>query len=221
MTTHNKLTQGLNLLLSLAILFMAISCYNGIKEKNYDILSIQKSKNSTIAYVVYNDSNITNLELQKVLIDVNKNNKDSNLYFTAFLFTSLNLAENDKSAWIARLEKDPNNPEPQIAFNEMKLTGIKESSDNVIDENDIALSNLKTLLAQRNVELCDLYNELSSMELNCSRQADTKYPEKGGLKHHEYYKELTEIERKNIADKYNLNDTIFINVAVFAMTYCK
>jgi len=221
MTNSKILTYGLLGLFITVFIYITTSCDSGQKITNYDILSVEKSNNSTRTYVVYKDTNYSKIELEKVLIDVNKNNKDTNLYFTAYLFTSLNIAQTDKSAWISMLEKDPSNSEPVITFNEMKLSGIQEASDNIIDENDIALSNLKAHLSQKNVELCTLYNELSNMELGCSRQADLKYPEKGGLKHYEYTKELIGTERKKIAEKYNLNDTIFSTVAVFAMTYCK
>ena len=205
MTNSKILTYGLLGLFITVFVYITTSCDSGQKITNYDILSVEKSNNSTRTYVVYKDTNYSKAVLEKVLIDVNKNNKDTNLYFTAYLFTSLNVAQTDKSAWISMLEKDPSNSEPVITFNEMKLSGIQDASDNIVDKNDVALSNLKTHLSQKNIELCILYNELSNMELDCSRQADLKYPEKGGIKHHEYTKELIQAEREKMAIKYNLN----------------
>ena len=58
------------------------------------------------------------------------------------------------------------------------------------------------------------------MALESIHKADAKSPE-FGVEHDKYVKNIRDEERKKLIQKYNLNDSIFTEVSVYGMSYCK
>jgi hypothetical protein len=224
---------GIILYLLTSLLLMS-RCGNNSSSSmtNYEIVNEEKTETSTkaqlIEYVVYKDTIYTEDLLKKVLLDVYDKNKDKNLFtnhnsptvFGIYLFTSKEIAEKDKSAWVAMLMKGPRDPEPRLSYNDLKIKSLQGLNDNIKSEDEVAYEELTKYLEERNLELCSFYTQLGDMELDCIHKADAKYPDYG-IKHNEYSNKLMEEEREKLAKKYNLADSIFINVSVFAMSYCK
>ncbi|WP_312922141.1 hypothetical protein [Empedobacter brevis] len=103
--------------------------------------------------------------------------------------------------------------EYQIIKEDFKLTN-KNSSD------EIALDNLNTYLKERNLDLCTFSQEIEDMESKTLKEADNKFPG-FGMNHIEYLERIRDKERIKMSKKYNLNDSIYTYVNVFAMSYCK
>ena len=217
-------------------LFLLYGCgvnENNMSLKNYEIINEEESETSNkaqlIEYVVYNDTVYTESVLEEVLLDVYRNNKDKDLFdnfsaptvFGAYVFTSREIFKSDKGAWICMLTKGPLDSEPSLSFNKFKLKSLQGLNDNIKSEDEIALDKLNAYLQERDLELCEFYEELGDMELDAIHKADAKYPDYDYPEHVDYSSKLMKEERLKLSTKYNLADSIFINVAVFGMSYCE
>lgn len=220
--------------LTTILLSLLTSCDNNSDSSvpKYEIVNEEKTETSNkaqlIEYVVYKDTVYTQALLEKVLLDVYDKNKDRNLFanhdsptvFGAYLFTSKEISEKNKSAWIAMLTKGPKDSEPRLLFNDLKIKSLQGLNDNIKSEDEVAYEKLTAYLEERNLELCSFHTQLQDMELDCIHKADAKYPDYG-IKHNEYSQKLMEEEREKLAKQHNLADSIFTRVSVFAMSYCK
>ena len=220
--------------LTIILQFLFINCNNNSDSStlNYEIFNEEKTETSNKAqlleYVVYKDTIYSEDLFKKVLLDVYDKNKDKNLFanhnapavFGVYLFTSKEVAEKDKSAWVAMLMKGPSDSEPRLSYNDFKIKSLQGLNDNIKSGDEIAYEKLIKYLDERNLELCSFNTQLINLESDCIHKADAKYPDYG-LKHSDYSDKLIDEERKKMSKKYNLEDSIFIYVSVFAMNYCK
>jgi hypothetical protein len=226
----------LNFSLTTIFLLLLISCGNEsknnlsdkyviVKEENYET----SNKAQLIEYVVYKDTVYTESALKNVADEIYKLNKDKDLFknfnaptvFGIYVFTSEEILESDKSAWICMLSKGPSDSEPRISFNDFKLKSLQGLNDNKKSEDEIALDDLNKYLLERGLELCSFYKQLGDMELECIHKADAKYPNYDYPEHSDYSDKLMKEERGKFATKYDLKDSIFVKVSVFGMSYCK
>lgn len=226
-------------LIGLAFILL-ISCVNNETKKQntdsdslkYEIINDEiyetSNKAQLIEYVVYKDTIYTEEAFEKILLDIYQRNKDKDLFdnfnsptvFAIYVFTSNEILNKDKSAWICMLSKGPRDLEPRLSFNSLKIKSLHGLNDNVKSKDEIAYENLKFYLQERNLELCSFYDKLGDMELECIHKADSKYPDYG-VKHTEYASKLMKEERTKLKNQYNLADSIFVRVAIFGMNYCK
>lgn len=102
----------------------------------------------------------------------------------------------------------------QSCNNSNELNDGKKSRD------EITYENLKEYLHEKNLELCSFYKRWGDIELSCIREADKKFPDYG-FEHLEYAEMLMKQEQEKLTEKYNLDDSIFSQVSVFAIGYCK
>ena len=199
--------------------------YEIVNEENYET----SNKAQLIEYAVYNDTIYTENALKNVLLDVYKDNKDKDLFenfdaptvFGVYVFTSKEILESDKSAWICMLIKGPSDSEPRLSFNDFKLKSLQGLNDNKKSEDEIALDKLNEYLQERGLELCSFYKQLGDMALECIHKADAKYPNYDYPKHGDYSAKLMKEEREKLSTKYDLADSIFTRVSVFGMSFCK
>lgn len=197
----------------------------------FEIISEVKSetigKAQLIEYAFYKDTIYTQQALKDVLIQIYNNNQDKDVFeshdkatvLAVYLFTSKS-AFDDKSNWIAMLIKSPNDPEPNISYNNFKVTALNNSSDTVKSQDEIELAKLKAYLNDRGLDLCALSETLKKMDLDNIHKADAKYPDFGD-KHMAMIEQLDEQSYHNLRKKYRLIDDMLIKVSVFAMSYCK
>jgi len=194
---------------------------------NTDILET-KYKAQIAIYVAYNDSVFSKDALSDVLLEVYNKNRKAKVFenfveptvIAVYVFTSIEQAKNEKGAWISMLVKVPNDENPKLTFNELKLKSLAGLNDKVKSKDEIALDNLNEYLKKKNVTLCDLYKQFESYELDNIHKADAKYPDYGE-EHSDYVTKLDKADKKRIMSKYKLADSIHIKVIVFGMTYCK
>lgn len=220
-------------LLLISITISLYSCSDNQTKISYRIISEEKvetnNKAQLIEYAVYLDSTYSQEELKIVLLDIYDDYKDKDVFekFDAptvigvNIYTSEDLAKNDKSSWIAMLSKYPNKNEPTFSFNDYKINSLQGLNDNEESKDEIALKELKSYLQERDLELCSLYKQLGDMELDCIHKADAKFPNFDYPEHINYSEKLMEEERKKILTNYNLADSIYTTVIVFGMSYCK
>ncbi|WP_316756171.1 hypothetical protein [Pedobacter aquatilis] len=197
----------------------------------FEIISEVKSetigKAQLIEYAFYKDTIYTKQALKDALMQIYNNNHDKDVFenhdkatvLAVYLFTSKE-AFKDKSNWIAMLIKSPNDPEPNIGYNNFKVTALNNSSDTVKSQDEIELEKLKTYLNHRGLDLCTLSETLKKMELDNIHKADAKYPD-FGYKHMAMIEQLDEQSYRNLRKKYRLSDDMLSKVSVFAMSYCK
>ena len=218
-----------NLGFTLITILLIISC--GGKTTNYEIIKEEKNETSgkaeLIEYVVYNDTIYNEDVLKNIVLEVYEKNKDKDLFdnFDAptvvniYLYTSAESA-NEKSEWICMLSKSPLSPELDIRFNNLKTNSLSGLNNGEKDSSEIDYEKLQEYLKERDLELCSFYKQLGEMELESTHKADAKYPE-FGKEHDKYVENIREEERKKLIQKHNLNDSIFTQVSVYGMSYCK
>lgn len=215
-------------------LMLVIRCThkNETRTDNYEIFNEEIIENSNkaqlIEYVVYKDTIYKQENLKKVLLEVYDKSKDKNVFknfstpniLVVYLYTSKNIAETDKSSWIAMLSFYKDNSEPKIIFNNLKVTSLQNLNNETIEADEIAYKELIDYLKKRNLELCSLNNQLENISIESIRKADDKFPN-FGQEHYEYETKLKKDEVDKILKKHNLNDSILTSVFVFARAYCK
>lgn len=78
---------------------------------------------------------------------------------------------------------------------------------------------------ERNTTYCEFYKEMQDMESNSIRISTTKYPNGVSydvdVKQINYIKQLDKEGKKMLLKKYNTNDSIYRQVILFGITYCK
>jgi len=118
------------------------------------------------------------------------------------------------------LMKGPSDSEPRISINNFKLNAQTGLNDDKQSKDEIALANLNKYLTKRKLELCSFNKEISDSELEVIHKADKKYPDYGE-EHQAYSEKLMQSNMSRLKKKYKLDDSIFVRVSVFAMSYCK
>lgn len=216
-------------------LVLTSSCSNDIntkKNSSYDILEEEKLETSNKAqleeYVVYKDSNFTKEALENILMEIYNEHSGKDLFknfdnatvFGAYLYTSKEALEHDKGSWIGMLSKGPLDSKPEVSYNELKIQSLQGLYDNEKSKDEIALENLNEYLKIRGLELCSLSKQIDEIELDCIHKADKKYPD-FGTEHSKYVKDLMKKERGRLVQQYELHDSVFTKIGVFAMAYCK
>jgi|SRR5690606_2782194 len=194
---------------------------------NTDIVET-KNKAQITKYVAYNDSIFDKDALSDILLEVYFRNRKAKVFknfdeptvIAVYIFTSVEQAKNDRGSWISMLAKGPNDENPILTYNEMKLKSLAGLNDKVKSKDEIALDNLNEYLKKKNVTLCDLYKQFGSYELDNIHKADAKYPDYG-KEHSDYVTKLDKADKKRIMSKYKLADSIFTQTIVFGMAYCK
>lgn len=197
------------------------SVFNKVKSET-------RNKAQVLLYAYLEQEPTTESELENTLIDLYEQNKNEDGYNNfdrptvvgAYLFTSKKLGQQDKAAWIGMLMKGPNDAQPRISIDKLKLKGQRGLKDNETSEDEVVLANLNKTLAKRGLELCSFSKQLSDIELECIHKADRRYPDYG-MDHMAYVDKLTEAEMVKIQKRHRLSDDIFTKVSVFAGVYCK
>ena len=136
----------------------------------------------------------------------------------AYLFTSEGLGRKDKSAHIAWLRKGPNEVEPIIKVDELRLADLRAWDANEWTEDTIAYEQLNRALFDKGLELCSLNNRLKQIEHECTRKADLRYPD-FDLEHTTYNDELLSAALSEIKAVHNLDDDLLNSVHVFARAF--
>jgi len=199
--------------------------YEIINEESYET----SNKAQLVEYVIYKDTVYTENALKSVLLNIYERDKNKDIFdnfnaptvFGVNMYTSKEILEYDKSAWICMLTKGPLDSEPRLSFNQFKLNSLQGLNDDKKSADEIAFDNLNKYLENRGLKLCSFYKQLGDMELNCIHKADTRYPNYDYPEHHDYSEKLMKNERKKLSSKYNLDDSVFGKIAVFGMAYCK
>lgn len=198
---------------------------------NFEVISEDKYetnyKAQLLEYAVYKHTDYSKEALSKTILEIYRLSKDKNVFenhegpsvIGIYLFTSKK-AMKDKADWIVRLSKSPNEIEPDVTFNELKVTTLNNSQDNVQSEDEIELAKLRAYLSERGLELCALANVLKEIELENIHKADAKYPD-FGEKHQALVDRLDTQSYKKLRTQYKVSDDMLGKVSVFAMAYCK
>lgn len=198
----------------------------------YKIQNKEKSEMGSKAqlkiYAYLTTEPTTKEELENTINKIYIENKNESGYknfisptvMAIYLFTSENKIKEMPDQWIAMLSKGPNDIQPHISIDDLKLKSQSGLTDNNKSEDEIEMERLTKYLKQRGLELCTFYKRLGDMELDCIHKADKKYPD-FGIKHSDYSEKLMEEERMKLKRKYNLSDDTFISVSVFGGSYCK
>ncbi|MET4080863.1 hypothetical protein ABIB40_000807 [Pedobacter sp. UYP30] len=199
--------------------------------RNYEMISEVKSETSNkaqlIEYAVYKDTIYTKDALRIAIMDIYNINKDKKAFtkhdnatvIGVYLFTSKE-AFNDKANWIAMLIKRPGNAEPEVTFNNFKISALGNVDNKVKSADEIELEKLKAYLKERGLELCAFAETLKKIELDNIHKADHKYPDYGD-KHMAMVDRLDAQSYRELRKKYKLSEDMLGEVAVFAMSYCK
>jgi hypothetical protein len=220
--------------LTISIFISICGCGNisNVKIPNYEVLREEKTETNNKAqittFAIYNDTTYTESIMKKVMLDIYDKTKNKNIFENhaaptvvgAYVYTSKKMAENDKGSWIAMFTKGPNDEEPKLFYQDIKINSLQGLNDKDTSSDEIALQNLNNYLGERKLILCDFYKQLSDIELECIRKADKKYPD-FGEKHLAYSEKLIEDEQKKLILKHSLADSIFLQVSVFGFSYCK
>lgn len=219
---------------SIILLWLFCGCNTNSNNSlpKYEVLKEEKFESSSKAqiqtFAVYNDTMYTKELLKKVMEDIYNKTKNKNIFENhnaptvvgAYVYTSKEMAENDKGAWIAMFTKGPNDKEPNYLYMDIKINSLQGLSDTLISANETNLNSLNSYLKERNLDLCVLYKQLSDLELECIQKAEEKVPD-FGKKHLEYSDKLMEEGRQKLMLNYNLADSIFNEVVVYGISYCK
>jgi hypothetical protein len=222
-----------NYLLALAFLTITITSCSDADPKTgkYEILKEEKNETSgkaqLVEYAVYKDSTYTKEALEEVIMDIYKANHEKNVFeehdaptvFGIYLYTSPRAAE-DKAEWIAMLTQTPGHPTPDITYNDFKIVALSGLNDNVKSDAEIEVDKLNTYLKERGLELCSLSELLKKNYADNIHQADAKYPD-FGEKHQEMIDTLNAQFKRELCQKYNMNEDMLANVYTYAPGYCK
>lgn len=221
----------------IAATMLLVSCNNNSSisshSPNYVIIEEERvetnGKAQLIEYVALKEESYSEENLKKVMLEVYYKNKDKDVFekfdaatvFGVKVFTSEKIYKDDKSAWIAMLTKTLTHAEPSLSFNKRKIKSLSGLKDETKSKDEIILEKINNYLQERNLDLCSLNNHLGKIELDCIHKADAKYPNYDYPQHTDLTDKLIKQEREKLIKKYNLNDSIFIYVGVFSMSYCK
>lgn len=198
---------------------------------NFEIIDEIKSESSgkaqLLEYAIYNDTIYTQYALKNAIMDIYNLNRGKQVFKShdvatvlgVYLFTSKD-AYNDKSNWIAMLIKRPTAEEPEITFNNFKITALNNIKDNIKSKDEIELEKLETYLEKRGLDLCSLSDLLKKIELDNIHKADARFPDYGD-EHMAMIDKLDAESYRNLKRKYKLNENMLSKVSVFAMSYCK
>lgn len=201
------------------------------KKNNFEIIDEVKSetvgKAQLIEYAIYTDTIYTTAALESTLMDIYNEHKDKRVFenhetatvIAVYLFTSKQIYK-DKAEWIAMLIKSPNSDQPNISFNNFKITALNNLSDNVKSKDEIELDKLKAYLKKRGLDLCQLSDLIKKTELDNIHRAKAKYPDYGN-KHMAMIDRLDEEFYNNLKRKYKISKNMLSKVSIFAMSYCK
>jgi hypothetical protein len=199
----------------------------------YAIFDVQRlevhDKAQVLIYACLTQQKIgTREELERVLTAIYERYKDTT-GFRRFerptvvgvsLFTTAELGRRDKAAWIGWLTKDPQDAEPILHIDELKLADLRAWDANEWTESTIAYEQLNRSLFDRGLEVCSFNKRLREIERECGHKADRRYPD-FGAEHTPYADELLAAAMSEIKAVHNLDDDLLHQVHGFARIHCR
>lgn len=222
-----------NYFLALALFTLSItSCSDADPKTNkYEILKEESDETSgkaeLVEYAVYKDSTYTKEALEEVIMDIYNANHEKNVFkqhdaptvFGIYLYTSQHAAD-DKAGWIAMLMQTPGQSTPDISYNDRKIAALSGQQDKVESEDEVEFKKLNAYLKERGLELCSLAELMKKTHVDNIHKADAQFPDYGD-KHMAMIDTLNAQSDRELMQKYNMDEDMLGNVAIYALSYCK